>query len=136
MKKSKLLFAGLVLSTSPAFAADPAIPEVCKTAAYYSALTFDISYTDGTWSDKYNPKKLTLKKDYKKYPITSIQFLGNCDDGTSTLKESWCQVGGGSPDVYQVEVSKAQSKTDVYPIANVIVTYNRGGCWVDEATSK
>jgi hypothetical protein len=42
-------------------------------------------------------------------------------------------VAGGSPDVYQADVSRVEGR-EVGQFAKVIVTFNRGGCWVDEAS--
>lgn len=128
--KSKIALAGMLIAGSNAFAVT--LPDICKSAANYTAKMMNIRYQDGTFGDSYNPSSIRLTRDLVKFPITQVTFLGNCDE-TPGLKESWCQVAGGSPDVYQVKVGKKESDGHVYPMSTLVVTYNRGGCWVDEA---
>jgi hypothetical protein len=128
--KTKTLLAGMLLVAAPLAQAE-VMPEICKSAVNLVAKALSVPYSDGTFADKYDPNKITLKKNFAKYPMT-VTFLGNCDE-TQGLKETWCQVAGGSPNVYQVDVSRRESTTgDAYPMAKMIVTYNRGGCWVDD----
>jgi hypothetical protein len=126
---SKVILAAMMISAAPALAANK-IPDICKTAANYAAQTASIRYQEGSGSDEYNPKTLKLKRDHKAFPA-KYKFLGNCDEDGAKLKTEWCEVAGGSPDVYQAEVSAFG-----VPTINVIVTYNRSGCWVDEVTRK
>lgn len=131
--KTKVLLAGMLLTGGAAMAdTAPTMPNICKTTANYGAQAANFRFNDQSWGDPNDPDQLTVKKDFKTYPITAVKFLGNCDDDPgNVLKESWCHVAGGSPDVYQVDVGQVQDK-DIYPMATVIVTYNRGGCRVDE----
>ena len=137
MNKKNVLLAGLALASAPALAAGPKIPDICKAAANYTAKMMNIRYLDGTFTqDVYNPSSIRLKKDYVKFPILRTTYLGACEAQDSGLKEEWCQVAGGSPVVWKVEVGQKEDGGPAYPIADVIVTYNRGGCWVDEAAKK
>ena len=131
MKPELLLAATLFLS--PVAQAD-SMPEICKTVVNFTAQSLNVRTTEGSWADPYNPGSIRIRKDLRKFPITSEKFLGNCDED-SGLKESWCRVAGGSPNVYQAEVGQAEGN-EAYPFATVIVTFNRGGCHVAEASLK
>lgn len=133
--KSSLLLTGMLLAAANFAAATPAIPatpDICDSVANYAAVGLQMAFSDGTWMDVYDPASVRLTRDLNKYPFKKT-FLGNCDEDAGKLKDSWCQVAGGSPDVYQYDISEKDGN-DTYPIATVIVTYNRGGCWVDEAS--
>lgn len=126
----------MALASTQAMALDSGIPQICKSAANYAAKAANISMEDGTYSEAYDPAKITFKKDFVKFPITKVEFVGNCDE-TPNIPENWCRVAGGSPDVWKVEVSQRDADTgSAYPIADVVVTYNRGGCHVDEVEKK
>jgi hypothetical protein len=133
--KTELLLAGMLLSSAPAMAAHDAIPDICKSVANYATQALALQFSDGTFSDKYNPTTIQLIEDFKTYPFTSIKDLGNCDQNPH-LKKSWCNVAGGSPEVYQLDVAESDGADASYPFATVIVTFNRGGCWVDSADRK
>jgi hypothetical protein len=122
----------MLLSSAPVLAAADTVPDICKAVVNYTAQTLDLRLEDGTWSDGLNPKKIVLKRNDAQYPA-DIKFLGNCDQDYNSLKQTWCRVAGGSPDVYEAKVTKNEGKNGSYPFATVIVTYNRGGCHVDEA---
>jgi hypothetical protein len=134
MKKSNLLLAGsALLSAAPALATDA--PDICKTAVNYAVQAADLQIEDGSFAPKYDPSHITMAKNFKTYPIAKVTDLGNCDSENSNLKESWCRVGGGSPEVYQIDVNKSE-RGQSWELATVVVTVNRGGCWVDELTKK
>ena len=135
--KSELLLAGAVLSCASAAIAAPtavSMPDICKSAANYAAQSMDIPFTDGNWGDLQDPASVTLKKDLVNYPVTNVESLGNCDEDPS-LNPAWCQIAGGSADVYQIEVAKANG-ANTYDFVSIVVTFNRGSCWVDTATRK
>jgi hypothetical protein len=110
-------------------------PDICSAVANYAVIATQIRFQDGTFSDKYNPKSLRFHRDLVDYPVIQVTDLGNCEENGTNLKESWCRVAGGSPEVYQYEFGHKESGV-VTPIAGVIVTFNRGSCWVDELTHK
>jgi hypothetical protein len=115
------------------------MPAICKTLANYTTQMLMTNTSDGSMSDRKNPRSLTLKIDFKNFPITSIKDLGNCEEpkpDAPPLKDAWCQAAGGNPEVYQVETAKAWDAKNIYPAATLIVTYNRGGCSVREVTLK
>ena len=123
MKKTTL--AAVAIMGAPALA-DTGMPAICYTAVNLSAATLNERYTDESFGDAYDPAQITLKKDFAARAITKTTFLGSCED-QQKFKPGWCRVAGGSPVVWQAEVTENGEKT-----ATVTVTYNRGGCWVDE----
>jgi len=132
--KSKSILATALLASAPAMAFT--MPDVCKTAANYTVQAMDQHYDDGDVGNPNNPNQITLGLDFKFYPVISVKDLGSCDE--KKFKDSWCSVAGGSPEVFQIDVaydSNGKGST-AYPFATVYVTYNRGGCWVDEAARK
>lgn len=131
--KTTTLLTGMLLLSAPTLAKADTMPDICKSVANYAAQALDLRFSDGSFSDKENPKTIVMKRNLKKYPMT-VKDLGNCEDNIN-LKESWCRVAGGSPEVYQVDVARKETDGS-YPFATVIVTYNRGGCWVDEVVSQ
>ena len=131
--KTKTLLAGMLLVAAPLAQAE-VMPEICKSAVNLVAKALNVPYSDGSFSDAYDPNKITLKKNFAKYPMT-VTYLGNCEE-TPGLKDTWCQVAGGSPNVYQVDVARVEAPGESYPMAKMIVTYNRGGCWVDDVEKK
>jgi len=132
--KANVLFAGMIFAaTSTASAAQLVKPDICESVANYAAQALMMVFQDGTWTDPVNPSKVTIKRDFKKYPITKTTDLGSCDDDGNHLPQAWCNVAGGSPNVTQYEISEDEGKYGKYPVAKVTVTYNRGGCWVDQA---
>jgi hypothetical protein len=140
--KTKMFLAGMLLTGTSAFATqtpaqDSGIPDICKSVANYAAQTLALGFQDGTVADGVvDPQKLTLKVDYKTYP-TTYKALGDCEE--ENLNPAWCQVAGGQPVVFEADVQQAvqvvnSTQTESFPLATVIVTYNRGGCWVDQVT--
>ncbi len=127
---SKILLAGALLSSGQALAAEP-MPKLCNSAINYAVQTLDLGLSDGTFADAYDPASVTIKKNTKTYPVTQVKYLGSCDDDQLHLPPAWCQVAGGSPDVWQAEVSRVDGNYST-PAATVVVTYNRGGCRVDK----
>lgn len=132
--KSNLLIAGMLVASSAARATTPVKPDICESLANYAAQVMLLNFADGTWTDPVNPAALNLKRNFAKYPITKVTDLGSCDDPKSKLPPSWCQVAGGVPDVVQYQVSENDGKFGTYPVANVVVTYNRGGCHIDQVS--
>lgn len=133
---AQILLASTMVATT-SFANDKVdMPAICKTQANYAVQALNLGFSDGSFADKHNPSSVKLKLDFKNLPITKIEFLGNCDEDEAKLKESWCVVAGGSPDVFKAEVAMSDDQGNKYPYADVIVTYNRGGCRVDEITRK
>jgi hypothetical protein len=124
--KAKVIMTGVLLSSAQAMAAVN-LPEICQTAVNFAAGALNAGFNE----DGEDPATLTLKKDFVTFPITKSVLLGNCDEDAAKLKKSWCTVAGGSPDVYQVTVSE-NSNGSTFPREIMIVTYNRGGCFVDE----
>src|SRR4051812_11668325 len=102
----KLLLATLIFTGSQAMAAT--MPHICANVAGYAAQTTSLRFTDGTWGDKENPSHLELKSDFKTYPVIKETYLGNCDEDPANpnIKEEWCRVAGGSPDVYKAEIGQ------------------------------
>jgi hypothetical protein len=133
--KSKLLLTGILLSTTSTWADTVDLPEICKSAANYAAQAMALSFTDRSWGDPVDPSKVTLKKDFVTFPITAVKDLGGCFDDNPAIKSTWCQVAGGVPGVYQLDVARVLGHLSE-PFATVVVTYNRGGCWVDQTELK
>jgi hypothetical protein len=130
--KSTIMIAGILLTGGQAMANTNPLPDVCKTVANIAAQALEFRSSDDDAA-----KTVTLTEDLVHFPVTKAVYLGNCDDDHASLKQAWCRVGGGSPDVYRVEVSDAEdSAGKPYPIATMVVTFNRGGCWVDSAERK
>lgn len=130
------MFVAALLAVSPAAMADDA-PGICKNLANYAAQMLGTSFQDGTFADGViNPARLTLKTDFTNYPLGTVKDLGNCDEptpGQPPLKDSWCQAAGGSPEVYEIDISRSWgANIPVQPFAAVTVTYNRGGCSIDQ----
>jgi hypothetical protein len=128
-----MVFALSATSLSLHAAAKPVKPDICESVANYAAQALMLEFADGTWADPVNPSRVTIKRDFKKFPITKSTDLGSCEDDQNKFPEPWCQVAGGSPEVLQYEISAPDSLGTNYPVAKVTVTYNRGGCHVDQA---
>ena len=129
---SKMILAGAILSGSQCFAQANKAPESCNTVAKLGVQVSGLRLEEGSLE----PINLTLtSEDAKNYVVTESIYLGNCDDESVKLKPTWCQVAGGSPDIYQLEVAKIENTTN-YPRATVIVTYNRGGCRLNDIIKK
>jgi len=110
------------------------MPDICKTAVNYGAAALQLRFYDKSIGNPYDPNSVTLKKDLQTFPISNVKYLGNCDEDYGKLKDSWCVVAGGSPDVYQATVSRVD-QGNTYAVGTVVVTYNRGGCWMDEVSN-
>jgi hypothetical protein len=132
MKHSTKLIITGCLFASPAFATQD-IPASCKALASTAAQLVDQSTEE---SKDGSDQELTIKGDAIHAPVTKVTFLGNCDEDTHhKLKQSWCRVAGGSPDVYQLEVSDKQDNWTGKK-ATVIMTSNRGYCRIDEVIAE
>ena len=133
--KTKILLAGSLLTCTQAVA--DGMPDVCKTAINYAAQTLNLGLSDGSFAGSNDPQSVTLNKDFTKYPLTNVKLLGSCEVDGANLKQSWCQVDGGSPSVYQADVALATGEAGgSYPLATIVVTYNRGGCSIDAIDKK
>lgn len=135
---TKLIMAVTTLFMGSVSLADD-MPAICKNLAQYTAQITELRFTEAAYGDVYNPKTLKLNSDFKKYQISKVTDLGNCEEeipGAEPLKDSWCRVAGGSPEIYRAEVSVVDSSGGSYPAVDVIVNYNRGGCTVREVVTK
>jgi hypothetical protein len=132
---SRVILAAMMISAAPVLAEQVAMPEICKTTINYTAKVLNIGFEDGSFADKYDPNRIVLKKDFKKYPIVAT-YLGDCEEQNAKIKPEWCQVAGGSPTVFQVEVSGPDGNGGTVPEVKITVTYNRGSCWVDQVEKK
>jgi hypothetical protein len=138
MNPKKFALALLPLFSSQAFAS-ASMPALCDTAINYAAQTLDLNLSDGSFSDVNDPASITLKKDFTTYPISNVKLIDDCM-GTP-VNPIWCQVAGGDPVVYQADVAEVTPAQNGIPaqteaIATVTVTYNRGGCRVDQVERK
>lgn len=131
--KNHPLLVGALVAAGPALARDE-MPEICLSTVNYAVQTLNLNLSKSGPANNYDPDTLTLKKDFAQYPVSDVKYLGNCDEGG--LKPEWCQIAGGPADVYRVEVEQAYDGGNKHPLASVVVTYNRGGCDVDEVTKK
>ena len=137
--RSKVVLAGALLSTAPAMA--DTLPTICNSAINYAVQSLDLGLSDGAVADPYDPTSIRLVKSLNQYPISNVKYLGGCD--APQVKKAWCRVAGGEPAVFQADVSEAYMKDPkipgtggTYPIATVVVTYNRGGCFLDLVEKK
>ena len=130
---SKSMIAGMLLAAATPAMAD--VPAGCLSVANYAAQALDLRMGDA-YTGGGTPDSVSLKADFAGYPVTASRALGDCGAPGTHFPAAWCKVAGGMPSVFQVEVSKSDSQGGVAPFADVVVTFNRGGCWVDSATRK